>query len=163
MCETTPWCHLLHLPAAPPSPIAELLQSTSEFFVITMVAYPCRCVMGSQVSSMTWLYGTASFSFPWVKFLFVVALFLSAAQWSCQIRRVWILELFFLPRTASDSGAARLFCLALPPSPFTFGGSCLETTPKKIEIEQFFILLSTWPGESLGELENLGESWWKPW
>ena len=68
-------------------------------------------------------------------------------------------ELFFLAQTVSDSGSARRFCATLPPSPFVFGGSCLETTPKKIEIEQFFILLSTWPGESLGELENLGESW----
>jgi hypothetical protein len=25
MYETTPYCHLLHLPAAPPSPISELL------------------------------------------------------------------------------------------------------------------------------------------
>jgi hypothetical protein len=37
----------------PPTPELVLLlyyHSTSEFFVITMVAYPCRCVMGSQVS-----------------------------------------------------------------------------------------------------------------
>jgi hypothetical protein len=47
-------------------------------------------------------------------------------------------ELFFLSRTVSGSGAARCFCVALPPSPFAFRGSCLETTPKKIEIEQFF-------------------------
>ena len=49
MCETTPFCHLLQLPAAPLQ-LLNYYQSTSEFFVITMVAYPCRCVMGSQVS-----------------------------------------------------------------------------------------------------------------
>ena len=49
MCETTPCCHLLQLPAAPLQ-LLNYYHSTSEFFVITMVAYSCRCVMGSQVS-----------------------------------------------------------------------------------------------------------------
>ena len=34
----------------PPLQLLNYYQSTSEFFVITMVAYPCRCVMDSQVS-----------------------------------------------------------------------------------------------------------------
>jgi hypothetical protein len=34
----------------PPVQLLNYYQSTSEFFVITMVVYPCRCVMGSQVS-----------------------------------------------------------------------------------------------------------------
>jgi hypothetical protein len=34
----------------PPLQLLNYYQLTSEFFVITMVSYSCRCVMGSQVS-----------------------------------------------------------------------------------------------------------------
>ncbi len=47
------WCSSqLH----PPVQLLNNYQSTSEFFVITMVAYPCRCVMGLTFPSPTWLW-----------------------------------------------------------------------------------------------------------
>ena len=42
-------------------------------------------------------------------------------------------ELFFLARTVSGSGAPRRFCAALPPSPFALGGgSCLARQQKDL-------------------------------
>ncbi len=58
-------------------------------------------------------------------------LFLSTEPFLVVVSDATGVELFFLARTVSDSGSARRFCAALPPSPFPFGGSCLETTPKK--------------------------------
>jgi hypothetical protein len=66
-------------------------------------------------------------------------LFLSDVPFSVVVSDETGVELFFLSRTVSTSGEARRFCVTLPPSTFTVGGLvCPETTPKKIEIEQFF-------------------------
>jgi hypothetical protein len=59
---------------------------------------------------------TASLSFPWVQFLFVVVLSLSVAPFSTVVPDVNGVELFFVARTVSGSAPCARFCAELPPS-----------------------------------------------
>ena len=89
-------------------------------------------------------------------------------------------ELFFLGRTVSGSGAPGRFCETLPPSPSDLGdilmipfdpkkknsnlsGHC-HTSPGDVSgtrgrLYSIFILLTVWSGELSTESEKLGETW----
>ncbi len=91
----------------------------------------------SSTSSMTWLYVHYRFLSLHLSQIPIRGC-LVFASCTAVVSDVTGVELFFLAQTVSGNGATRRFCVALPTSPFTFCESCLETTPKKIEIEQFF-------------------------
>jgi hypothetical protein len=71
---------------------------------------------------------TVSVCCPCAKFLLDVFVLLSGAPLSAVVSDAMGVELFFLARTVSCSGAPGRFCAALPPSPFTLGVSLRQNT-----------------------------------
>ena len=63
---------------------------------------------------------TESVCCPYAKFLLDVFVLLSGVPLSAVVSDAMGVELFFLARTVSGSGAPGRFCVSLPPPPFTF-------------------------------------------